>query len=263
METGCENGSGSSSRDEEPMRTAILIVGSLRWDERPVRSRWRETRLDVDRAVRVRVPIRYRRCSWTRGNTYTMTFDPAAPPGSALMVPCRAPVESPQDLIEEAQHLWAAEQPGAEDGAIGADWGSCGMIMRAHIPHVAETWASVFRERVADPVRPVSESGTLDIPWPEPVEGRGLDADVVFATATRAVSEPPTLKSIAAAWLAQSDSHERYFFENVRHGIRTHEDVELWGHIEAGRPEWLDAPHYADAVSLLRKETDDHTRSVR
>jgi hypothetical protein len=245
------------------MRIAILIVGSLIWDDRPARMRWRKTRLDVDRAVPVRAPIRYRRCSWTRGNTYTMTIDPLAPPGNALMVPCRATVESPQDLIEEAQSLWAAEQPGADDGAIGADWGCCGLVMREHVPHVAETWASVFRERVKDPVSPVSKSGSLDIPWPEPVAGRGLDVDVVFATATRAAAETPTLEAIAGAWLGQSDRQERYFFENVRHGIRTHEDLEIWRHIKVGDPDWLDAPHYADAVALLSKETDNDTRRLR
>lgn len=236
------------------MRAAILIVGSLRWDERPVRARWRETRLDVDRAVPVRVPIRYRRCSWTRANTYTMTIDPDAPHGRALMVPCRASVESPQDLIEEAQHLWAAEDPGADDGAIAAEWGCCGMIMREHVAQVADAWAGVFQERVAEPISPVSDSGTLAIPWPEPIMGRGLDVDVLFAAATRAVPEPPTLEAIAAAWISQSDHHERYFFENVRHGIRTHEDLEIWGHIERERPAWLNAPHYSEPIRVLRHE---------
>ncbi len=237
------------------MRAAILIVGSLRWDERPVRSRWRKARLDMDRAVPVRVPIRYGRCSWTRGNTYTMTIDPEAPPGQALMVPCRAPVESPGDLVEEARYLWAAEQPGAEEGAIGADWGCCGMIMREPVAPVADAWARVFRDGVSDPVSPVTESGGLCIPWPEPVEGPGPDIDVIFATATRAVAEAPTLWAVAEAWLSQSDRHERYFFENVRHGIRTHQDLEIWRHIEAGNPEWLGASRYADPIGILRRES--------
>ena len=237
------------------MRIAVLIVGSLRWDDRPVRTRWRDTRLDLDRAVPVRVPVHYRRCSWSRGNTYTMTIDPDAPSGTALMVPCRRPVGSPQDLIEEAQHLWAAEQPGVEHGAIGAEWGCCGMLLRRHNREVAKLWSGVFRERVTDPVPPVNGSGILGIVWPEPVEGRGLDVDVAFAAVTRPVAESPALEAIAGAWLAQSDSHERYFFENVRHGIRTHEDLEIWSHIERGNPDWLDAPHYSEPIRVLRRET--------
>ncbi len=50
------------------------------------------------------------------------------------------------------------------------------------------------------------------------------------------------------------DGYERYFFENVRHGIRTPEDLNIWRRIAERSPEWLKEPGYAEVVSLLKSE---------
>src|SRR5206468_11285798 len=62
-----------------PLKTGILISGSLYWRNVPHRSRWREQFLHMERATAVKVPIRYGRLS--RSNTYTMVYAPDTPPG--------------------------------------------------------------------------------------------------------------------------------------------------------------------------------------
>jgi len=63
-------------------------------------------------AQSVTAPIRYGRRSEMRGKTYTMVFSNAIGDGRAIAVRCAHPVSSIDDLISEAEHLWAAEQNG-------------------------------------------------------------------------------------------------------------------------------------------------------
>jgi hypothetical protein len=46
--------------------------------------------------------------------------------------------------------------------------------------------------------------------------------------------------------------HERYFFENVRHGIRTPDDQLIWQRIEQKNPPWLHKAAYAEAIAIFR-----------
>ena len=97
------------------MRLGILIIGSLYWDPSRVRCRWRQNRLSCTSEHKVRVPIRYgKRAAKNRGNTYTMVFAKScsedAKLGIGIVVPARAECCEPEHLLEEAEHLWAAER---------------------------------------------------------------------------------------------------------------------------------------------------------
>lgn len=48
-------------------KLGVLIVGSLYWDLKAPRPRWRAERLDCPHQEQVKVPIRYRRRSTSRG----------------------------------------------------------------------------------------------------------------------------------------------------------------------------------------------------
>jgi len=76
--------------------------------------------------------------------------------------------------------------------------------------------------------------------------------DVILATATRAEATRPTPDEIADGWIDRG--HERYFFENVRHGIRTSDDGLIWRRLEERAPRWLHGDVYADVVALLGAE---------
>ena len=106
----------------------------------------------------------------------------------------------------------------------------------------------------ASPIRPVDITGHFGIPWPEAVAGSAIDMDLILATATKAETERPAPNTIADAWVDQSGGQERYFFENVRHGIRTHDDAQIWRRIEQREPAWLSGGAYAEAIEVLRAE---------
>ena len=103
----------------------VLIIGSLYWDsKRSERVEWRRKRLDMNRKFYVRAPIRYGRRSWTRDNTYTMVFAPSLDEtcfGQAIALQCKS-----QDIVQEAECLWAAESNGK--GGVSASWGCVGLL---------------------------------------------------------------------------------------------------------------------------------------
>lgn len=236
------------------MRAAILIIGSLLWDH-GARSRWRESRLHSREMIHVRVPIRYGRLSSTRGRTFTMTFDSEASLGQAVVVPYSKPIYEPEDLWAEADELWAAESRRDPSGAIADTWGSVGALFREHrqTANMRREWAVRYASAVPEPIPPIDRHGELHIPWPvQSSTQEPVDFDVVLATATKAEAVPPEAVAVADAWVNQNHGFEEYFFENIRHGIRTNQDFAIWRRIEESGPRWLGRPSYAQAVAILR-----------
>jgi len=236
------------------MRTGILIIGSLLWDNCQ-RDTWRRARLRVDRRLHVKAPIYYGRRSTKRGRTFTMTLEPDGALGRAVLVPCGSTIASPAGLVAEAEALWKAEQSTAVATGIGASWGCVGALFAPTVTAEWRAgWATYFRSH-ASPVPPVDGAGTLRIAWPVTAGNRPTDVEMILATATRADATRPPATEIADAWIDQNDGHERYFFENVRHGIRTPVDGDIWKRIENRNPGWLRDEKYAEAIALLRAET--------
>src|SRR3989338_5610487 len=111
---------------------AILIIGSLIWDRREHRESWRRDRLKAGPGIPVVAPIRYGRISTERSRTYTMVFSNELLPartGWALAMPGRCSVSTPDQLVNEAQALWAAEQSSRlPPGPLSAAWGAVGLL---------------------------------------------------------------------------------------------------------------------------------------
>lgn len=234
------------------MRAGILIIGSLLWDDQG-REHWRQSRLDVDQKVLVQTPIRYGRLS--QGNTFTMTFAPGDSMGQAVLVPCRAPIADVDSLVAEVRALWKAEDRNASPHDIVRSWGCVGALFGpgGQFDDLQQAWAAHFSMNVPTPIPPVDENGVLDIPWPmTALDGASANVDIILATATKPRPTPPSAEDIAEAWVDQNNRHERYFFENVRHGIRTSDDGLIWRRIEQRNPDWLDDPAYAEAIGILQ-----------
>lgn len=238
------------------MKCGILIIGSLFWDDANERPGWRKERLNTVASIPVRAPIYYGRKSSSRGETYTMTFRRDDPSGVALLVPCKHGVETIDDLKDEAAALWKAERPQAGPGEIESNWGCVGALLRSNEARetLGPDWKAHFREIRKKGLSVVKPDGELDLVWPEPVTDEPAVMDIILTTATCPEAEPPAVQTLADAWLSQNGGHERYFFENVRHGIRTAHDLEIWRCIEAGAPRWLDTGEYREAVKVLRSE---------
>ncbi|HZT35030.1 MAG TPA: hypothetical protein VFA15_03850 [Nitrososphaera sp.] len=209
----------------------------------------------MNKAVSVEVPIRYRRQSQSRGNTYTMTFVKDGPLGQGILVPCKASVSDTADLVSEAEELWMAEQPDAEPTSIGASWGCVGALFseRSLQSSLSLCWMKHFHSK-SSPISPVDKDGFLNISWPNILGNGPAQAEIILATATKGKSIQPTPEQVAEAWINQDNGYEEYFFENVKHGIRTPEDGLIWEKIKTAKPKWLTEKSYAEVAAILETE---------
>ena len=220
------------------MKVGVLTIGSLYWDPSPVRKKWRHERLFETAERRVRVPIRYGRCSRLRGCTYTMVFSAALEAskfGKAIILPCRTPAARIEDLIGEAKHLWAAEDNSSNSDSTSASWGCVALLSNPsyRIPdNILTRWiahASLAKLQSASYEQAaVDECGLLRIPWPDSADGSELDFDVLLATATNPTIRDgryPSVQRIADAWVEASD--KKYFVKNREHRITTFQDQQI------------------------------------
>lgn len=238
------------------MNGSILIIGSLLWDNGK-REEWRRSRLCIEEKVLVRVPICYGRISTSRGKTFTMTFSPDGSEGQAVLVSCKAPIVDMTALVAEAEALWKAEYPAASPRTIGkSPWGCVGVSF--HPENQREDWPQLWTNHFlanASAISPMDKNGLLQVPWPTTtLDGAPAAADLILATATKAETQCPSVEDVAEAWLKQNNGYERYFFENVRHGIRTPDDGLIWRRIKEQNPDWLANRSYGEAVALLERE---------
>jgi hypothetical protein len=201
-------------------------------------------------------PLSYGRKSQSRGNTFTMTFGTGGASGQGVLVPCAKNVETIDGLVEEAIALWQAEDVNAKSGCIYKSWGCVGALFSPDMANskLASDWAAYFRRVRAPSISVIEEDGRLNIPWPNTMDGQPADLDVILATATKPDDERPAAIDVANAWLAQSGRYEGYFFENVRHNIRTPDDGDIWRRIEVRSPSWLTLEAHKHAIQILRSE---------
>jgi hypothetical protein len=229
------------------LSVGILIIGSLYWDQTCGRSRWRRKRLQAGREWLVRAPIRYRRLSGSRKNTYTMVFDQLseAQIGTAKVLRCQRSVTTSAGLIAEAEWLWAAERKDVPclsnfpERIISAGWGCVALLCNPQTPipaEIAEGWAQrVASERAARTRHLVDTRGLLQIPWPNLLDGTPIALDLLFATSTnpKPRNEYPDATRVANAWLDANDAS--YFRRNRDNGIHTFQDEEIEQHLARPR----------------------------
>ena len=243
----------TSDSSDKRIRTGVLIIGSLYWDDKEHRKKWRRERLvDLDKKEYVHAPIRYGRLSRSRGCSYTIVFSKLLDaPGTldrcrAIVVPCKAPVNGMDDLVTEAQHLWQAEQAeGGTQRSISAKWGCVALLEHPKRPmpdDMRAGWTNyVQREQrygalnsARGEASVVDEEGFLMISWPKTDDDSDLAVDVLLATATDPTlirGDYPSAREIAAAWNAHDGEdykrYVQYFNKNREHRIQTFQDDDI------------------------------------
>jgi hypothetical protein len=240
----------AKGESRSPLKAAVLIIGSLWW-RGAARQRWRAARLNIEQARHVHVAIRYGRLS--NSKTYTMVFTKEAPPlGVGIAVPFQREVNCLDDLLEEARQLWQAEVNDTTETRLWRPWGSVALGIGPG-QHLPAEWHAGWRARFGSQLEsiPLVDRGFLAVPWPSPVSGPPLDADLLLATVNRPSDRLPTPGEMADAWV--DHQHEDYFLENVRHGITTPDDEAIWRRLRRRGPEWLTKTEYREAVSTLRR----------
>lgn len=224
---------------------AILIIGSLFWDTKKVRIKWRNERLDLNNKSYVKAPIRYGRLSSSRGSTYTMVFSQLCyrndyGEGTAILAPCRKEVRNFNDLKQEAQELWLAE--GGLAKRISGSWGTVGILINPQInisEDISKGWQDFYRgqEVKFEPVQTKTETpiidddGFLNLGWPKLISTNlPVDVDFILATATQPTIDNeryPEVRRIANAWLESNPKYKEYFTKNSENNITTFQDEKI------------------------------------
>jgi len=192
-------------------------MGSASWEPSGPSLAWRESRLDMDGAVRLHLPVLH--CRSARDGALAICLGRRGwhGGGTALAVPFRHPL----DVETEAHALWAAVRGAGR--SVGAAWGTVGALCPPGGP-----WRDRWREivlsgRVVLPARrdltPLDEHGLLDIDWPGAIGGREAAFDAILAVVT-VPAAIPTDAEVAAA-LLDDERARAAFHRNRLCGITT------------------------------------------
>lgn len=226
------------------------MIGSLLWqdDRNPgdgIRKRWRDRRLDMKRAIKVSVPIRYGRFS-KKDQTYTMVFDNSLPSvkyGKAKAIPFRNDIVNWDQLRAEVEALSAAEGPGkrfikGEDG-----WCVCCIVFNKGVlaekrDDILDRWSQALNENKAGSnyflqntsSYSCTTQGELEIPWPPELEG----LDFLIATATLPKNRESVV-NLTPQEIANHITNREYFIPNFLSGIGTFQDREILSAINSNK----------------------------
>jgi hypothetical protein len=236
------------------LKGGVLIIGSLYWqdfrDEEGdnIRKNWRDDRLDMIKVRDVKVPIRYGRLSELNGKVYTLVFDLSLSKsdyGNSKFVPFeREYFKGVNEILDEARELSNAEGSGkllvkGIKNEKKDPWCICSILINAN--KIGETESQKLREKwkkalEATPdeheVLPglkerLTEYGLnahyeLQIDWPTELE----EYDFLLCTSTKPEENASVEK------IAKNVFNRPYFFANLAHGIKTHQDQDIIDELE-------------------------------
>ncbi len=217
-------------------------------------------------ARRVWLPIRYGRLSPSRSNTYTMVFSTRCyrrkPLGTGWVIPCQRDVACFDDLLDEVCELAGAE------GLNSWTWGAVALLKEfSHRlpPGFLGQWRRYFASKtrscrvidthLSSEWPALGKSGALRIRWPQPVEGPRVELDLLLATPTeptiirrnRVSHRYPSAQEVGAVFAKRN--YPDYFINNIRNGITTPDDPQIWTAMIRIRPNWKQ--QYSDVAQLL------------
>ncbi|MEA2006418.1 MAG: hypothetical protein U9O50_09220 [Acidobacteriota bacterium] len=227
------------------LRGGVIIIGSLLWDTKKNRQKWRENDLYYKNGFQAYLPIRYGRCSTTRRNTYTMVFSNKCYSrryglGTGWILPIRAETNSFNDLKVEAKKMGKVE--GFNDG-LSNNWGSVALLLNPNNEidnSISAEWAklmsskisnhSLLIEKLKSEKSPIESNGFLAIRWQEEVTQKKKIEKLDFLIAT--VTSPTLIKGRYPTAYRIADAMKKakyydYFLRNMRHGIITFQDEKI------------------------------------
>lgn len=229
------------------MNGAALIIGSLLWETESnslekglgkSRELWREN-LCIDQKYPVKVPIRYGRISLKRRSTYTMVFsNSVCKLGSAFLIPYDFKKSEGSDLKifkDQAFDLSFAEgiSKTSQQEVIIGSWGCVGVYFNPNtkndIRELQEYWENLFanfnndKYKIETELPSITKKGELNFK----IDIHN-DIDYVFAVSTVPnVHKYPNKNEIVDAILKSSPRYDTYMIQNLKNGIRVHEDEEM------------------------------------
>lgn len=226
-------------------RLGIVVVGSLLWDETPIRHKWRMACIkDINAAIPTPLPIRYGRESSTRHHTHTIILSnhPNTEPGQGLIFECTDPIKSFDNLRNQAFALALAEgiSKTLAEPILSKDWGTFALLLNPNIDKknkpgadlIRTRWTELHKQqstdfnfweyRIKDEPPVVDEHGFLNIPWTKEMD----DFDLLIATPTvPAPKRVLTAKEVGDAMNIRK--YRDYFDKNRSSQIITFQDEEI------------------------------------
>jgi len=221
-----------------------LVIGSLYWDNKDGRDKWRNNNLNMNNGIRVEVPIRYGRFAKER-NCYTMVFSKSlsdSQMGCGYVLPHQNVSLDKNDLKMHASKMGKAEGPTVN---LVTNWVSVAMLLNPltlYRKELTRHWKEIIGNSLIDhellkpfndEPSPISNDGFLTIPWPKKMVDNTLLANFDYLLATPTLPKHqekiknvyPTPQEIAR--LVNWKGDEDYFNANRKAGITTFQDEEI------------------------------------
>lgn len=228
----------------------VIVIGSLLWDDTPVRHKWRSANLQpLSTKQAISVPIRYGRKSSTRQDTYTMILSNniSTQSGRAYTLAFKDEIKNSRMLESQAFALGAAEGLWKEKPSISKNWGTVGLLLNPNIDNKSKVNANIIRQRwkqlyqlyqetfdhtrfqiESDELAVIDQDGFLQIPWTNEMD------EYDFLLATPVVPDPHRL--LTAEEVAEQmklKKYRVYFDKNREHNIITFQDDEIIGYLNS------------------------------
>ena len=238
-----------------PLRGGVIIIGSLLWDNKGNRPKWRENNLCSENQFKVYIPIRYGRCSRTRKNTYTMLFSNKCylrrryGLGTGWVLPIKAKINSFDELKKEAQKMGEAE--GFENDGFTSNWGLVALLLNPNKKinnSIISKWSnfmsnkisnhSLLSEKLKSEKSAIDSNGFLAIRWPKEVIPINKIGKYDFLIAT--VTAPTLIKGKYPTAYQIADTMKKakyydYFCKNRKHEITTFQDEKILRRIQKNK----------------------------
>jgi len=226
---------------EKLYKGGVLIVGSLIWDDKEIRKKWRRENLIEKEKILVNLPIRYGRISKTRNCTYSMVFSSNCKSteniGKGYFIPFKSKISLDQ-IIEQGYRMIDAEHNQKKEiNRFHWFWGTLGIVFnpesenefKQKFDDLGKKWQSEYKKgfksaeyAVGNEESIIAKAGFLNIDWQEEFG----DFDFVIGTATKPKIESyPTAEEIAKKMLVNKD--DSYFKNNIKCSIQTFQDEQI------------------------------------
>lgn len=230
------------------LKSGVIVIGSLLWQDYlekqgdNIRVNWRNSNLDMESKIPVRVPIRYGRISQNKGIP-TMIYSNRMKnrPGFGYAIPFQNSINNAEELLKEAIALSVAE---GMKGNFIRKWGALSYLLNENRidSRLKKEIIKIFKNRkemdlnideykVLREKSCLTKSLKLNIDWLQPIDSKDRDSldrfDFLMAVVTQPLPNDRLLSFDEIAQRVASDNERRYFINNLGNGIITQDDFEI------------------------------------
>jgi hypothetical protein len=226
------------------LRGGVLIIGSLLWDDLPIRVKWRKRFLKFDDKFFVQAPIRYGRISSSWKFTYTMVlseecknFDKI---GRAYFVPFNNNPVNRESLCEQAFELIKSERKKESVSKFfNWDWGAIAISLNPKLSNsetkkILTFWSIHYNKKHVcekysfnNEINVIDEKGILNFNWTKELDNFDFLITTVIIPKNINEDKNEYPSSIEIAQRLIETNHVIYFNRNIELGISTFQDAEI------------------------------------